>query len=220
MALRLAAFARRAFADFGLRGADTPVTGVGLSMEDFIWRVLEEYVEGRLVHDASRGDLFPFLATALRNDIIDALRRAAHVREESRSPLPRDPDSPTDPPSLDELPSSEADILQRLDEETYLKRVWASLAGEPELTEVVRIILDHNLHKPREIARAAESEARTFRKSAGTLCDAPGEIPFLVMDFILHRFCRGTTSGTAIRCAESFPFYGLGPVHLPACPDT
>ena len=29
-----------------------------------------------------------------------------------------------------------------------------------------------------------------------------------------------TISGTAIRCAESFPFSGLGPVRLPACPDT
>ena len=29
---------------------------------------------------------------------------------------------------------------------------------------------------------------RTFRKSAGTLCTAPGEIAFLVIDFILHRY--------------------------------
>src|ERR1700730_17255000 len=35
-------------------------------------------------------------------------------------------------------------------------------------------------------ARAAESEMRTFRKSAGTVCIAPGEIVFLPMDFILH----------------------------------
>src|SRR5438552_9332119 len=69
-------------------------------------------------------------------------------------------------------------------------------------------------------ARAAESEMRTFRKSAGTLCTAPGEIPSLVMDFILHCLCRRMISGAAIRCAESFPFFGLGPVHLPTCPDT
>jgi len=37
-------------------------------------------------------------------------------------------------------------------------------------------------------ARASGSEMRTFRKSAGTLCTAPGEIAFLVMDFILHRY--------------------------------
>lgn len=29
---------------------------------------------------------------------------------------------------------------------------------------------------------------RTFRKSGGTLCTTPGEIPFLVMDFILLRY--------------------------------
>jgi hypothetical protein len=36
-------------------------------------------------------------------------------------------------------------------------------------------------------ARAIASEMRAFRKSAGRLCTAPGEIPFLVIDFILHR---------------------------------
>ena len=40
-------------------------------------------------------------------------------------------------------------------------------------------------------ARAAGSEMRTFRKSAGTLCTAPGEIAFLAMDFILHGYAIG-----------------------------
>jgi len=40
-------------------------------------------------------------------------------------------------------------------------------------------------------ARANESEMRTFRKSTGTLWTAPGEIAFLLMNFILHRLCRG-----------------------------
>lgn len=39
-------------------------------------------------------------------------------------------------------------------------------------------------------ARANGSEMRTFRKSAGTLCTAPGEIAFLVMDFILTALIR------------------------------
>jgi len=69
-------------------------------------------------------------------------------------------------------------------------------------------------------ARAAESEIRTLRKSAGIVCTAPGEIAFLVTDFILYRMRGGTISGTVIRCAESSPFSGLGPVHLPTCPDT
>ena len=37
-------------------------------------------------------------------------------------------------------------------------------------------------------ARATGSEMSTFRKSAGTRCTAPGEIAFLVMDFILQRY--------------------------------
>jgi len=37
-------------------------------------------------------------------------------------------------------------------------------------------------------ARATESEIRTFRKSRGALCTAPGEIAFLFMDFILLRY--------------------------------
>jgi DNA-directed RNA polymerase specialized sigma24 family protein len=154
LALRLAAFARRTFADFGLPSHDATVSGVGLSMEDFVWAVLEEYVEGRLKHEASRGDLFSLLATAMRNDIIDSLRKAAHLHEETRSTLPRDPHSTTDPPSLNELPSAPVDVPAMLDEENYRKRVWASLAGEPELAKVVRAILDLNLYRPREIAAA------------------------------------------------------------------
>ena len=37
-------------------------------------------------------------------------------------------------------------------------------------------------------ARAAGSEMRTFRKSAGKLCTALAEIAFLVIDFILRRY--------------------------------
>lgn len=40
LAVRLAAFARRTFADFGLGGSDTALAGVGLSPDDFVWRVL------------------------------------------------------------------------------------------------------------------------------------------------------------------------------------
>src|SRR5215472_16384466 len=38
------------------------------------------------------------------------------------------------------------------------------------------------------LARATGSEMRTFRRSAGTLCTAPGEMAFLAMDFILLRY--------------------------------
>ena len=63
-------------------------------------------------------------------------------------------ESPYFPVSLDELPGTTIDVPALLDEENYRKRLWASLAREPELAEVVRVILDLNLHKPREIAAA------------------------------------------------------------------
>jgi DNA-directed RNA polymerase specialized sigma24 family protein len=184
LALRLTAFARRTFADFGLRGPDTALAGVGLSIEDFAWKVLEEYVEGKLEHDASRGDLFTLLATALRNDIIDSLRKAAHVHEENRSSLPREPDSTVDPPSLDEMPGATIDIPALLDEENYRKRLWASLAGESELAEVVRAILDLNLYKPREIAAAlgisateVQNRKKRLRRRFIESNLVPGEMP-------------------------------------------
>jgi len=54
-------------------------------------------------------------------------------------------------------------------------------------------------------ARAAGSEMRTFRKSAGTLCTAPGEMAFLVMDFHstslkLSRFCIVSIIYNAVKC--------------------
>jgi len=39
-------------------------------------------------------------------------------------------------------------------------------------------------------ARAAESEMRAFRKSAGTECTIPCEIVFFGMDFIVHAVAR------------------------------
>src|SRR6266852_3526552 len=58
------------------------------------------------------------------------------------------------------------------------------------LTEITQQI--HSLRASGVIsshfARATGSEMRTFRKSAGTLCTAPGGNAFLVMDFILHPY--------------------------------
>jgi hypothetical protein len=58
------------------------------------------------------------------------------------------------------------------------------------LTEITQQI--HSLRASGVIsshfARATGSEMRTFPKSAGTLCTAPGESALLFMDFILHRY--------------------------------
>jgi hypothetical protein len=56
------------------------------------------------------------------------------------------------------------------------------------LTEITQQI--HSLRASGVIsshfASAAGSEMRTFRKSGGTVCTAPWEIDFVVMDFSLH----------------------------------
>jgi len=154
LAIRLAAFGIRTLAEFGLRGPEATLGGVGLSAEDFVWNVLSDYAEGKLEHQADRGDLFSLLATALRNDIVDALRKAAHAHEDARSSLPRDPSAERELPSLDEFPSDAADIMAVLDEKEYRGRVRAAVTREPELAAVVRVVLDLNLYKPREIAAA------------------------------------------------------------------
>lgn len=154
LAVRLASYGLRTFAEFGLGGRSAAVPGVGLSVEDFVWNVLSEYAEGRLAYEAERGELLSLLARALRNDIIDALRKAAHSREEARSPLPRESRSENGPPALDELPTPGTDMETLLTEESYRKQLLGAFAGEPELAEVVTIVLDLHLSKPREIAEA------------------------------------------------------------------
>ena len=61
------------------------------------------------------------------------------------------------------------------------------------LTEITQQI--HSLRASGVIsshfARAAGSEIRTFRKSAGTVCTVPGEITFLAIHFILHGYTIG-----------------------------
>jgi hypothetical protein len=58
------------------------------------------------------------------------------------------------------------------------------------LTEITQQI--HSLRASGVIfshfARATESEMRTFRKSGGTVCTAPGEIVFMLINFILLRY--------------------------------
>jgi DNA-directed RNA polymerase specialized sigma24 family protein len=152
LAVRLASYGLRTFAEFGLGGKDAAVLGVGLSIEDFVWRVLSEYAEGAVTYEADRGALFSLLARALRNDIIDALRKAAHSREEARALLPRERKSENAPVSLDEMPTGGADVNILLDEYRYRERLLAAFAGEPDLAAIVQAVLGSNLSKPREIA--------------------------------------------------------------------
>lgn len=150
--VRLASYGLRIFAEFGLGGQSATISGVGLSVEDFVWKVLSEYGEGTLAYNAQRGELFSLLAKALRNDIIDALRKAAHTHEEARSPLPRENTSENEPPALDELPTPGKSLDSLLAEDSYRERLLEVFVEESELAEVVRAVLDLGLAKPREIA--------------------------------------------------------------------
>ena len=150
--VRLASYGLRIFAEFGIGGRNATISGVGLSVEDFVWKVLSEYAEGQLAYNAQRGELFSLLAKALRNDIIDALRKAAHSYEEARSPMPRENTSENEPRGLDELPTTSQSQDTILAEESYRERLLEVFVEEPELAEVVRAVLDFGLVKPREIA--------------------------------------------------------------------
>jgi DNA-directed RNA polymerase specialized sigma24 family protein len=66
------------------------------------------------------------------------------------------------------LPGSTIDFAGSIDEERYGERARTAFAGEPELAEVVRAVLELNLYKPREIAAelgitAAEVQNRKKR---------------------------------------------------------
>src|SRR5438309_10834790 len=76
LAHRLTAFGLRTFNEFVLGGRNSTVAGVGLSVDDFVWSVLVESMEGSFQHRASRGDFFSLLSTAMRNDIIDYILNA------------------------------------------------------------------------------------------------------------------------------------------------
>jgi DNA-directed RNA polymerase specialized sigma24 family protein len=154
LAVRLAGYGLRVFAEFGVGGQGAMVHGVGLSVEDFVWEILSQYAEGALAYEAGRGELFSLLARALRNDIIDALRKAAHFREEPRSPLPQEDEAGIELPALNDLPDSSSTIESILAEEDYRVRLLDALAQEPELAEIVHVIFDLDLEKPREIAAA------------------------------------------------------------------
>src|SRR5260221_2515920 len=168
LAHRLTAFGLRTFNEFGLGGRNSTVAGVGLSVDDFVSAVLVEYMEGRLQHRASRVDLFSLLAHAMPNDIIDSLLKAPHAHEESRSPLPAQRDADAAPLSLDELPGSAIDFAASIDEERYGQRARTAFAGDPELADVVRDVLQLNLHERRALAadlviRAAAVQNRKKR---------------------------------------------------------
>jgi RNA polymerase sigma factor (sigma-70 family) len=156
---RLTAYGSVVFAEFSIGGKDAVIPGTGLSIEDFVGKVLLEYTLGKIKHHKSRGSLITVLGTAMRNDIIDALRKKSHEREETRPSISDNEDSEVqdrEKPALDDYPQQSApdQIISVLDEADYRDRVRTAFDDEPALKEVVEAVLDLDLYKPEEIADA------------------------------------------------------------------
>jgi DNA-directed RNA polymerase specialized sigma24 family protein len=146
------------FAQFSLGVEDAVVPGTGLSVEDFVAKVLMEYATGKIKHQKSRGSLMTVLGNAMRNDIIDALRKKSHELEETRATISVNEDSEGkdhEKPALDEYPQSLApDPFSVVDEDEYRARVRAVVDDEPPLKDLVEAVLDLELYKPEDIADA------------------------------------------------------------------
>ena len=164
---RLTAYGLFVFAEFSLGGKDAVVPGSGLSVEDFVVKVLSEYATGKIKHHKSRGSLMTVLGTAMRNDIIDALRKKSHEREETRATISVNEDSEAkeyEKPALDEYPQSSApDPSSAVDEHEYRERVRAAVEDEPALKEMVEAVLDLDLFKPEDIADAVGTSAANIQ---------------------------------------------------------
>jgi len=163
LAKRLTAYGSVVFAEFALGGENAVVPGTGLSIEDFVAKVLLEYVTGKIKHHPSRGVLITILGAAMRNDIIDALRKKSHEREETRSQMLVDEDAEIknhEKPALDTYPQQAfPDPGAILDEHEYRERVRLAVEDEPELKELAEAVIDLELYKPEEIADAVGTSA-------------------------------------------------------------
>jgi RNA polymerase sigma factor (sigma-70 family) len=160
---RLTAYGTVVFAEFAIGGKDAVVRGTGLSVEDFVGKILLEYTLGKIKHNKSRGSLITVLGTAMRNDIIDALRKKSHEREEIRLAISANEDSELQDdqkPALDDYPQESApNPVSIIDEDDYRDRVRSAFDDDSALKEVVEAVLDLDLYKPEEIADAAGTNA-------------------------------------------------------------
>lgn len=160
---RLIAYGSVVFAEFSIGGRDATISGTGLSIEDFVGKVLLEYTLGKIKHHKSRGSLITVLGTAVRNDIIDALRKKSHEREETRSSISVNEDAELqdrEKPALDDYPQQAVlDPMSVLDEGDYRDRIRSAFDDEPALMEVVEAVLDLDLYKPEEIADVVGTNA-------------------------------------------------------------
>jgi DNA-directed RNA polymerase specialized sigma24 family protein len=155
---RLTAYALKLFASHGLYGVDVSVPGLGLSVEDFVGKIVGEYAAGKLKYHASKGTLMGFLGTSLMHDILDAFDKSSHKSEESRV-MTRERGNTSEeqkargPKPLGEFPDEQAvDPDTLLDEDFYRKRLREACEDEPELKELAEAVLDLELYTPKEMS--------------------------------------------------------------------
>lgn len=148
------AYGMTVFAELGIFGEDIVIGGVGVSLEDFVGKVLLEYWTGSIKYHPSRGSLMSLLGKALKNDVLDALDRQAHEKEEPRSitPVPSDEPKRKSDLSLDEFRKPDQSLEAWIDEQQYRERLKKALSEEPELLELAELVLDLGVEKPQEMA--------------------------------------------------------------------
>jgi len=151
---QLAAYSVQIFAEYGLRDPDLVVSGTGLSMEDFVAKILLDYTERRIKYDPSKGELIALLGKALKRDVHDALeRKRSHLREENRDVTPAlSGEKGVVEKALDGLPHPDPPVDALFDEQEYKDRVRAALSAERDLVDLADTVFELNIYKRNEQA--------------------------------------------------------------------
>jgi DNA-directed RNA polymerase specialized sigma24 family protein len=155
---KLMAYALRVFAEQGLGGKGAVIPGVGKSAEDFAYDVLLQYLTGKI-----KNRDVPYLLTALRNDILDKLKSAAHKTTDHLPANPQGDSEDGKTKFLDGFQSRDKPVDALVCEKSYEERARKLVAAEPDLRELVEAVLDLDLHKPAEIAEALGTTATNIQ---------------------------------------------------------
>jgi DNA-directed RNA polymerase specialized sigma24 family protein len=154
---RLLAHALRVFAKYGLAGAILP--GIGKAAEDYAQDVFIKYVLEQI-----KAKELAYLCTAIRNNIIDDLRKPIQRLTESRANLTEGAvDGNRRIPSMDDLQSPSKPAIDMLSEEAYIARLRVCVESEPDLKEYLEAIVDIGLTKPADIASFLEISPEAVR---------------------------------------------------------
>jgi DNA-directed RNA polymerase specialized sigma24 family protein len=154
---RLLAHALQVFAKYGFAGAILP--GIGKCAEDYAQEMFIKYALEQI-----KAKELAYLCTAMRNKIIDDLRKPAQRLTESRANLTQTAaDADRRIPSMDDLQSPDKPEIDKLSEETYIARLRVCVESEPDLKEYLEAIVDIGLTKPADIASFLEISPEAVR---------------------------------------------------------